>query len=219
VVASVSAPARPAHRIQLITGAWRDIADCEARVAAALRGGIRWVQLRAKERSAAAIFEASARLVPLVRDAGGIFVVNDRVDVALACGADGVHLPEDGMRAEDARRLLGAGAWIARSVHSADATDVGAALDAFQFGPVYDTASKRSFGAPQGVDALRAAAAAAGRTSVVAVGGIAARRIGECLDAGAAAVSIIGAIWDAADVEAAAREAVSAAEATNTAAR
>ncbi len=202
----------PSPPVQLITGAWRDHADLEARVAAALRGGIRWVQLRAKERSAAEIYEAACLLAPLVRGEGGLFVVNDRVDVAMTAGAGGVHLPENGMRASDARALLGAQAWIARSLHSVEAVRFAAAepIDAVQFGPVYDTASKRGFGAPQGTEALARAVEAAresGVPQVVAVGGITPARFGACFGAGAVAVSIIGAIWDAADVEAAARRA------------
>jgi thiamine-phosphate pyrophosphorylase len=200
----------PDPPLQLITGAWRDLADLEARVAAALRGGIRWVQLRAKERPACELYEAACRLAPLLREAGGLFVVNDRVDVALAARADGVHLPENGMSAADARALLGDGAWIARSVHSIEAVRADESLDAVQLGPVYETASKRAFGAPLGIDRLALAAKRTGHgmPPVIAVGGITAGRIGHCLSASASAVSIISAIWDATDVEAAAREAL-----------
>jgi thiamine-phosphate pyrophosphorylase len=202
----------PSPPVQLITGAWRDVADLRVRIDAALRGGIRWVQLRAKERPARELHDAALAIAPLLRDAGALFVVNDRVDVALAAGAGGVHLPENGMAAIDARRLLGDSAWIARSVHSVRAIDESsgdAALDAVQLGPVFATESKRAFGAPQGVAALsRAAAAAAARTSrkyLIAVGGVTPQRTAECLHAGADAVSVIGAVWDADDLESAAR--------------
>jgi len=200
----------PSPPVQLITGVWRDAGDLRARVRAALGGGIRWVQLRAKERSARELHEAACTIAPMLREAGGLFVVNDRVDVALAAGADGVHLPEHGMSASDARRLLGDAAWIARSVHSVDAIREapGGELDAIQFGPVFATASKREFGPAQGLDelvrAVRASREGCG-AALVAVGGLTAERAALCRDAGAAAVSVIGAIWDADDVEAAAR--------------
>jgi thiamine-phosphate diphosphorylase len=202
----------PDPPLQLITGSWKDLADLEARVAAALRGGIRWVQLRAKDRPASELYGAACRLAPLLRNAGGLFVVNDRVDVALAAKAGGVHLPENGMSASDARALLGDGAWIARSVHSAEAVHPDDSLDAFQLGPIYQTASKLEFGEPLGIERLALAARGIDERApqLIAVGGIAGRRIGDCLDAGASGVSIIGAIWAAANVETAARAALSA---------
>lgn len=198
----------PCPSVQLITGAWRDLDDLEARVAAALRGGIRWVQLRAKDRSARDLYDAARRIAPVMREIGALLVINDRVDVAIAVGA-GVHLPEHGLSPIDARRLLGDSAWIARSVHSIDAirrTPTGL-VDAFQFGPVFDTASKREFGAPQGIEELARAAEATRDghgAALIAVGGITAERVAACRDAGATAVSAIGALWDAGDVEEAA---------------
>lgn len=199
----------PLPAVQLITGPWRDLEDLRRRVEAALAGGIRWLQLRSKERSARDLLDAALVLGPILREAGALFVVNDRVDIARIAGADGVHLPEHGMSPREARRLLGEDAWLARSLHSADALGVSDRrdLDAVQFGPVYDTASKRRFGAPQGVEALsRFVEETAGDTMpVIAVGGITTEGAAACRRAGAAAVSVIGAIWEADDVEAAAR--------------
>jgi thiamine-phosphate pyrophosphorylase len=195
----------PTPPVQLITGPWRDHTDLLRRVEAALRGGIRWVQLRAKERSARELHEAALGLAPLLREAGALFVVNDRVDVALASGADGVHLPEDGMPALHARRLLGKRAWIGRSVHSIAAVGAGAGngADAVQFGPVFPTASKRAFGPPQGLAALCNAAREAHRAGVVliGVGGIDLDGFAACIAHQADAVAIIGSLWGAADIE------------------
>lgn len=203
--------ALPSPAVQLITGDWSDLGDLEARVSAALRGGIRWLQLRSPGRPARELHEAALLLAPLLRAAGAMFVVNDRVDIALATGADGVHLPEAGMSPADARRLLGPDAWVARSVHSIAAIEATPAntVDAFQFGPVFDTASKRAFGAPQGLDALARAAEIARKAAavpIVAVGGITRSNEADCRRRGAGAVAVIGAIWSADDVEAAARE-------------
>lgn len=196
----------PSPPLQLITGPWHDLADLGARVDAALRGGIRWVQLRVKDRNAREILEAACLLAPMLREAGGLFVVNDRVDVALAAGADGVHLPEHGMIPADARRVLGSDAWIARSVHSVGAIRLMSIgdVDALQFGPVFDTASKREFGTPQGLDGLCVAAAAARSgcaTPLIAVGGISREVATSCRFAGASAIAVIGAIWSAGDIE------------------
>ena len=200
--------ALPTPPVQLVTGAWRDDADLRARVEAALRGGIRWVQLRAKERSTRELHLAALLVAPILRDAGALFVVNDRADVAQAVGAGGVHLPENGMSALDARRQLGADAWVARSIHSARAVGSDASLeaDALQLGPVFDTASKREFGAPLGLAVLRDAAEAASGVPIIAVGGVSAASAARCREAGARAVAVIGSVWDAADVESAARK-------------
>lgn len=200
----------PHPPVQLVTGAWLDTGDLVRRVEAALRGGLRWVQLRAKDRSARELLDAARLLAPLAASHGALLVVNDRADVALAAGAGGVHLPEAGLRAADARSLLGPGAWIARSMHGADALgdDDARILDAVQFGPVHDTASKRAFGPPQGLDGLAAfcrAVRARGGPPVIAVGGIDTARVADCRRAGAAAVAVIGAVWEAHDVEEAAR--------------
>ena len=198
----------PTPPVQLITGEWSDVSDLRSRVTAALRGGIRWIQLRSKTKSAAALHEAAETIAPLVREAGAMFIVNDRVDIARACRADGVHLPEDGMAAAFARRILGREAWIARSVHSSDAIASHARdLDAVQFGPVFETASKLAYGAPRGLAAMVQAADVAHRFEmrIIAVGGIDGARASECREGGADAVAVIGAIWDAPDVEAAAR--------------
>jgi thiamine-phosphate diphosphorylase len=200
----------PDPPLQLITGSWQDLDDLESRVTAALRGGIRWVQLRAKDRPASELYEAACRLGPLVRGSGGLFVVNERIDVAIAAKAGGVHLPENGMAATDARVLLGDEAWIAKSLHSV-AIEPDGALDAVQIGPIYETPSKLRFGAPLGIERLAHAArnACGSGPRLVAVGGVTASRIEECLRAGAEAVSVIAAIWEAGDVEAAARDASS----------
>ncbi len=203
-------PSLPDPPVQLITGPWTDLEDLRSRVAAALSGGIRWVQLRAKARPATELYAAAMVVAPMLRESGGLFVVNDRVDIALASGADGVHLPEDGMPVADARRLLGERAWIARSVHSDDAIRAmtGAPPSAVQYGPVFETASKRVYGQPKGTRELSAASDVAHGLGIplIAVGGITASLAHDCREHGADAVAVIGAIWNSDDIAAAARD-------------
>jgi thiamine-phosphate pyrophosphorylase len=127
-------------------------------------------------------------------------LVNDRIDTALALGI-GVHLPEEGLSPRVARRLLGSEALIGRSVHSIEsarrARDDGA--DFVTFSPVYDTASKRIYGPPLGIESLRAITREVAPFPVLALGGITAERVPACLDAGAAGVAGIGAVWESAD--------------------
>jgi thiamine-phosphate pyrophosphorylase len=142
------------------------------------------------------------------RAAGVRLLVNDRADVALATGA-GVHLPAAGLSPADARRMLGPDAIVGRSAHDAGELPAAAGADFLLFGPVFDTASKRAFGAPQGVERLRAFCAAS-PVPVLAVGGIDAGRVREVLRAGAAGIAVIGAVWRAADVASAVRDLLSA---------
>jgi len=194
-----------------VTGRWATDDELRHRAGAALCGGVRWVQLRAKDLAGRDLLEAAALLRALTREAGAFLVVNDRVDIALAARADGVHLPEAGMAPLEARRLLGPDAWVARSVHSLEelrATARQGGADAVQFGPVFDTASKRAFGAPLGLVALAEAAGLAHACGLrlLAVGGIDAARAADCLAAGADGVSVIGGIWDAVDGQEAATD-------------
>ena len=136
-----------------------------AHTASALRGvppGVVAVQLRAREATGRDLLAAARALRRVVSEAGQLLLVNDRIDVALAAGADGVHLPSAGISPGDARTLVGKGRLVAVSCHSAAdverARDGGA--DFATFGPVFDTPSKRRYGAPVGLDRLREASAA-----------------------------------------------------------
>jgi len=204
-------------RLALVTGDFRDQSDLARRARLALEGGVRWVQLRAKQLGGRALYESATMLRALTRDFEAMLIVNDRVDIALAAGADGVHLPGSGLAVTDTRRLVGERLLIGTSVHSR--AEIEAAdpqvLDYVQFGPVYDTPSKRAFGNPQGIAALAEAAQTARRSGLllVAIGGAGPLHAPELAGAGAGAVAAIGAIWNAADVRTAAQEFVAAAEA------
>ncbi len=204
-------------RLALVTGDFAGPADLLRRTRLALEGGVRWVQLRAKLLCARDLYEDAVALRSLTREFGATLLVNDRVDVALACGADGVHLPSAGLSVRDARAMVGENLLIGLSVHSPEEIVAagGEDLDYVQFGPVYDTPSKRAFGPPQGTAALAEAARQAhlGGLGLIAIGGAGPLQAAEIAAAGADAVAAIGAIWAAQDIRAAARQFVAAVQA------
>jgi thiamine-phosphate pyrophosphorylase len=195
--------ARAVPPLVLVTDrrAVRDGALVEA-VRAALDAGLPDVQLREKDLPGRALFALAEELRALTAASGAFLLVNDRADVALAVGADGVHLPGGGLPVVAVRRVLPTGALVGVSTHAPG--DAGGADYAF-FGPVWDTPSKAAFGPPQGPDALRNAVAAAGAVPVLAIGGVTPARVAAARAAGAAGIAVIGAILGAADPGAATR--------------
>jgi thiamine-phosphate pyrophosphorylase len=165
---------------------------------AAITAGVGAVQLREKDLDGGALYARAERLAERCRAAGVALLVNGRVDVALAAGADGVHLPGDGLPVAAARALLGPARPIGCSVHAAAELADRAGADFLLFGPLFDTPAKRAFGPPQGLDRLAALVRVAA-LPVVAVGGIVPERVPDVLRAGAAGVAVIGAILDSAD--------------------
>ncbi len=172
-----------------------------AALAAAARRRVRVaVQLREKDLDGGPLFALARELRDLTRAHGARLLVNDRLDVALAAEADGVHLPAAGLPAAAARRLLAAVGLIGVSTHSA--AEVAAAkmggADFAVLGPVYATGSKARYGPPLGLTPLASAAAAAG-LPVFAIGGITPERVAEVRAAGAHGVACIAAVMSAAD--------------------
>lgn len=168
--------------------------DLAARAAAALAGlppGTCAVHLREKDLGGRALLALARALAGVCHARGQRLLVNDRLDVALAAGADGVHLPSAGAPPADARRLLGPGALVGVSCHSA--ADVARARDGgasfATFSPLFDTPSKRAYGPPVGLDALRGAAALG--LPLVGLGGVDAARAPEVRAAGAVGVAAI----------------------------
>ncbi|MDY0262601.1 MAG: thiamine phosphate synthase [Syntrophotalea acetylenica] len=197
-----------AFRLYLITDRktvpqGRTLLQC---VEQALCGGVRAVQLRDKDLPADELYRCGLALRSLTARFGARLLVNDRIDVALATGADGVHLGEHSLPTAEARRLLGQNAIIGRSVHHPEAIHPAAqeGADFVTFSPIYFTPSKAPFGAPQGLEALRCACACS-PLPVLALGGIQQGRIREVRAAGAAGVALISAILAAANPEAATR--------------
>ena len=171
----------------------------------ALSGGVRAVQLREKDLPPRQMFEFAVQLRQVTREAGARLLINDRVDIALAVDADGVHLGVASMPVREARRLLGDSSLIGYSAHSlAEAVQAQAdGADFITFGPVYHTPSKAAYGAPLGVTALQEVC----RTlsiPVFALGGVKVTSIPELLAAGVSGVALISAIMAAPDPQLAA---------------
>ena len=180
-------------------------------VSAALRAGVRAVQLREKDLPTRPLLALARELTDLARSYGARVLVNDRADVCLAAGSDGTHLPAAGLRPAAARRVLGPGRLIGMSAHSADEA-VRAEKDGADFivlGPIFETPSKRDFGPPIGLDELERARM---RCSIplFGIGGVTAPRVRDVVKAGAHGVAVVGSVMAADDVERAARELLTA---------
>ena len=187
--------------------------DLAARAHAALAGiapGRVAVQLREKDLGGRDLLALARALAAVCRARGQLLLVNDRADVALAAGADGVHLPSAGIPPAEARRLLGPDALVGVSCHSAEdvrrARDGGASYATF--GPIHDTPSKRAYGPPVGAGALGEAARLG--LPLVALGGMDAARAPAAFAAGAAGVAVIRAWLAGPDPAAAVRALVAA---------
>ena len=168
---------------------------------AAIRGGATAIQLRMKDAPARAVFDAARAIGERCREAGVTFVVNDRVDVALASGADGVHVGSDDLPAEDARALLGASLFLGVSTATIDEarSAARAGADYLGVGAVYATATKADAGAAVG-PARIAEIAASCDLPVVGIGGITLDNAAAVIRAGAAGVAVITAVTAADDM-------------------
>jgi len=174
--------------------------------AAAAQGGVTIVQLRDPDATTRELIAAAQALQAALVPHGVPLVINDRVDVALAVGADGVHLGDRDMPAATARRLLGPGRIVGVTVHDAAearAVDTGIA-DYAGIGPVFATTTKAEARPAIGVDGFRTLRRLV-PLPVVGIGGIDAARTAEVIAAGADGVAVVSAICAAPDPEAAAR--------------
>lgn len=173
---------------------------------AAVRGGATAVQLRMKDAPARIVLETARRIAARCRAAGVAFIVNDRVDVALAAGADGVHVGQDDLPAEAARALLGAAPLLGVSAATPDeaaAASRGGA-DYLGVGAVYATATKADAGEAVGLARIREVAASC-ELPVVGIGGITIGNAAAVVRAGAAGVAVITAVTMADDMAEATR--------------
>jgi thiamine-phosphate pyrophosphorylase len=204
---------RPDLRLNAIVDPERagghQLADLAARC---VRGGATLMQLRDKRSETRALIEEARAIKRALKASAVPFLVNDRVDVAMAAGADGVHLGQDDMAVEDARRLLGANAIIGLSVKSVDEAEA-ARLDLVDYigsGGVYATSSKQQKNAPIGPAGLARIIAVLRRRApdlpVCGIAGIEASNAAEVVAAGADGIAVISALSLVPDPETAARQ-------------
>lgn len=176
-------------------------------VTAAIRGGVTVVQYREKNTGTRRMIAEAQELCELCRLHSIPFIVNDRVDVALAVDADGVHVGQEDMPAVLARKLIGPGKILGVSVENLAQLEEALAAEADYVGasPIFATPTKPDAPAPIGLQGLRELARASS-IPVVAIGGMNASNAAEILSAGAAGVAVVSAIVGAEDVERAAAE-------------
>jgi len=181
--------------------------------ARAVAGGAGVVQVRVKDAPAGDILRLARETVALVRGRA-LVLVNDRADLALLAGADGVHVGDEDLPVPDARRLLGSELLVGRTTRTLEEARAAIAegADHVGFGPIFTTATKALAVPPRGVAMLREVCAALG-APVVAIGGIGKDTIGEVAAAGAACAAVVGAIFAGGDPEENARRLAAAFEA------
>ena len=161
-----------------------------------IAGGATLIQLREKQKAAGDWFPDALEAARLCRESGVTCIVNDRVDIALAIDADGVHLGQDDMPVAAARRLLGQDKIIGLSTHSIGQLEAALRepVDYLAIGPIFDTSTKSDPDPAIGIEMLSKAAKTSGMMPLVAIGGIKADNLASIISAGAASAAIIGAL-------------------------
>lgn len=172
----------------------------------AVRGGVSYVQLREKDLTTRSFVEEALRIKELLRPHKIPLIINDRLDVALACDADGVHIGQDDMPYETVRKLLGPEAIIGLSVETWEDVVVSQELDVSYIGvsPVFYTPTKTDTKGAWGLEGLSRIKAFS-RHPLVAIGGIHEANIKDVIGTGARCVAVVSAICSSSDPETAAR--------------
>ena len=168
---------------------------------AALAGGASVIQLRDKHASTSELIDLAIRLKPICLAAKALLIINDRVDVALAADADGVHLGPDDMPPALARKILGPDRLIGASVSSVEeARPLAPYVSYFGVGAIYGTNTKLDAGAAVGPERISLIKAAFPNIPIVAIGGITPHNIREVIEAGADSAAVVSAVICAADM-------------------
>jgi thiamine-phosphate pyrophosphorylase len=183
-------------------------------VEAALCGGARALQLREKDLAPRDLLPLAQEMRRLTQVYGARLLINDRIDVALAVNADGVHLTTTSLPVDVARQLLGPNRLLGVSTHSRAEAQVAAegGADFIVFGPVFFTPSKAPYGEPVGLEALRDACAAVA-LPILAIGGIKKVNLDQVVAAGANGIAVISAVIAADDPTAATQDLLGALQA------
>ena len=167
----------------------------------ALQGGVRALQIREKDLNPNDLLALALEVKPLVQRYHAKLFINDRADIAVMAGADGVHLTETSIQAREVKNSF-PDLIVGVSTHSIEgarrAETQGA--DFITFSPIYETPSKANYGPPQGLDLLRQVTQAV-HLPVLALGGITPHRVPECLEQGAFGVAVISGIWDSTHIK------------------
>ena len=164
-------------------------------------GGATFLQLREKKLTALDFYNEAKAALTVANQRGVTLIINDRVDVALALGAHGVHLGQDDLPAEAARKLLGEDAIIGYSTHNVSQAIAAATLpvDYVAIGPIFQTSSKANPDPVVGLEGLRAVRKALGDMRLVAIGGITHENAASVIDTGADSVAVISALLSGGD--------------------
>lgn len=189
------------ERLYVITdraSARQGLGPLQAVVEAALEAGARFFQLRDKERPASETWQLGERLEPHFEEARADFLVNDRADIALGLGADGVHRPSTGLPVSALREILGERSIVGVSTHDYDEAREAerAGADFVTLSPVFTSPSKPDYGPPLGLSTFETIARQI-EIPVYALGGITPERTESCLDAGAHGVAVMSGIMAA----------------------
>jgi thiamine-phosphate pyrophosphorylase len=165
-------------------------------VAKLSEAGASLIQLREKHLSAGEFYKQAEEALRVGRQRGARIIINDRVDIALALGADGVHLGQEDIPPEAVRQLLGDSVIIGFSTHSVEQALRAAAspVDYLAIGPIFATSSKSNPDPEIGLEGLRRVRKAVGNIQLVAIGGISLQNVSRVLAAGADAVAVITAV-------------------------
>jgi thiamine-phosphate pyrophosphorylase len=165
-------------------------------VARLIDGGATLIQLRDKLSAPADFLRQAEAALSVARRHNVRLIINDRVDIALALGADGVHVGQSDLPPEVARRLMTSEAIIGFSTHNAEQLKIASTLrvDYVAFGPIFETGTKKDHEPVAGLTGLRSARAILGDTPLVAIGGITAANAPDVLAAGANSIAVISAL-------------------------
>ena len=158
-----------------------------------IAGGSTFIQLRNKHSSSRALFASAAEAVAIARPLGVRIIINDRVDIALALKADGVHLGQDDLPCTHARRILGDKVLIGLSTHSPEQAIAALSLpiDYIAIGPIFSTTTKDNPDPPVGLEGLTRVRSLVSRFPLVAIGGITCANVHDVIEAGADSAAII----------------------------